>query len=203
MTVDGLRLPAKGLELLLQVAVVHDLLCRAGGGQPVLVHHADQVIQLVMRSLRCRFPNLALVHFAVAAHHIHVVVVALALLGNRHADAQRQALTQQTRGRIHLGQTMGAGMALKTGIHLAQGLHFLIRQHAIAVQHRVLGRYCMALGQHHPTALRGLQVHIRGVDGSQYINDRQRSAGMSGIGCMNHIHNGTTISICLRLQRRG
>ena len=64
--------------------------------EPVNVHDRGEVVELVERGVLGRLPHRALGHLAVAADHPHAEREPVeALAGDRHADADRQPLTER------------------------------------------------------------------------------------------------------------
>ena len=77
----------------------------------VVVHDHRQVRELVLGGGKGAFPDRALVAFAVAQDHVDAVVPAVHARGQRHADADGQAVAQGAGGSLHAGDLVVLGVA--------------------------------------------------------------------------------------------
>ena len=69
--------------------------------EAVGIHQGDQIVEFVNARQRCRFPDRALGDFAVAHQDVGVVIEIVQAGGQRHADADAQALAQRAGRHVH------------------------------------------------------------------------------------------------------
>jgi hypothetical protein len=75
----------------------------------------DEVVQAVLRGVHRRLPDIALVEFPVAHHHVHPAVEVVVEVAEdlRHAGALRQALAERPTRALDPGEADPLGMALQ------------------------------------------------------------------------------------------
>ena len=137
-------------------------------------------------------PDLALLGLAVAHHAEDLVVLVVQLTGQSHTGGAGQTLTQGAGGDVDAGAAVHRGVTLKHGTLLAQGIQHGLREEAHGSQAGILDGADMALGEHHavpvlPAGVLGVQVHVFEVAGGDKICRRQGSAGMTGLGLVDHV----------------
>ena len=93
MTIAAQHFPPEGTVFLVERLDVHDVLNAAVNLQPVLVHDADQVIELVAYGLHGGFPDGAFLLLAITHDAEHLVGLAGELARERRADGHAQALS--------------------------------------------------------------------------------------------------------------
>ena len=175
-----------------QVTVGHDLVAGAVQLQVVVIHENDQVVQTVLVSGVGSLPDLALLGLAVAHHAEDLVVLVVQLTGQGHTGGAGQTLTQGAGGDVDAGAAVHRGVTLKHGALLAQGVQHGLGEETHGSQAGILDGADMALGEHHavpvlPAGVLGVQVHVFEVAGGDKICRRQGSAGMTGLGLVDHV----------------
>ena len=79
----------------------------------------------VLAGAQRRLPHRAFVDLAVAHHHEHAAVASLDARGQRHADADRQAVAERAGGGLDARNLAGFGMAAEDRIAPAEGVERL------------------------------------------------------------------------------
>ena len=100
---------------------VHDIFHPAINLQAIAVDDADQVVEVEVSGFHGRFPNLALLLFAVAHEAEDLVLLVVELGSQRDADGDAQTLAQRPGGDFNAGQLEPMRMALIGRAQLAQG----------------------------------------------------------------------------------
>ena len=123
-----------------------------------MVDDGDQIIQLILMRLQCRFPDRAFVALAVAQHAVHAPIGVVLLAAQRHACRHAQPVTQRTGGKLHTRHALVAhmpGQARAVGVMGGKLLH---REKAALRQCRIHRRARMALGENQPIAIFPLRI---------------------------------------------
>ena len=113
--------PAKTAITLVQRLDVHHVLHPAIDLQAVAVDDANQVVELEVRCLHGRFPDIAFLLLAVPHNAEHRMFAAVELAGQGHADRNAEALPQRSAGNLDARQLQTVRMSLEWRIQLAQG----------------------------------------------------------------------------------
>ena len=100
VAVDGAHVPAERAKFLVERLVAAHVAGVAGDLQRVVVEDRGEVVELVMGGGHRGFPVRTLGQFAVAQQREHAIRRGIHLAGQRHADADRQAVAQ--RAGVHL-----------------------------------------------------------------------------------------------------
>src|SRR5579883_3157668 len=184
MAVDGLGMPAEGLQLVGHGLDAHDLAHGAVDLAVVVVDDHRQVVELELGRGHERLPDLAFLQLAVAEDAIGPVILLVELGGQRHADGHRKPLAERPRGHLDARQALAVGMALQRAAELAQGHELGARKVAGVSHRRVERRAAVALGKHDAVAIgpgRILRVVLEeiGVEHGQDVDDRQRASRMA------------------------
>src|SRR5690606_21773245 len=136
VAVDLDRVPAERAEPARVRAGVPAVPGGAVLAETVDVHDRDQVVQAGVAGVLGRLPDRALGQFAVAAEHPDAVGQAFQLARHRHADPDRQALTERAGGHVHPGQA-GRRMALQAAAALPERQQLLVGDRARRLEQRV------------------------------------------------------------------
>ena len=129
MSVDHLRIETLRLEfqpVAFHVVLVHRRLALA---EPVDVSDHRQIIEVVMRGERGRFPDLPFRQFAVAGQHVDPRRALIHPRADREARAYRKSLAQRAGRGIH-AMNPGRRVALQLAGELPQRHHPRNRKHA-------------------------------------------------------------------------
>jgi hypothetical protein len=126
--------PAEGAPLIRHRRHVEQVGDWAVGLELVMIDDSDQGVEPVLGRGHRRLPHRALVGLAVAHDDEDAAVALLKAGGQRHADANRQAVAERPGGRLHAGSPVALGMAAqhRSGLGLAQQL--VLREEAFIGQ---------------------------------------------------------------------
>ena len=133
VAVHILDAPAERLE---PFAIDADVVAERGGlalAETVRIHDGDEIVQLVNAGERGGFPDRAFGEFAVAEQDVGVVIEIVQPRGQRHADADAEALAERAGGHIHKRQPRG-GMAFEVAAELAQLQQFSAGNKPVSAQ---------------------------------------------------------------------
>jgi hypothetical protein len=202
--VDGLHVPAVGLEALADVLGLEAQLRRAVERDGVVVVEIDEAPEPEVTRERGRLGGDSLHHVAVGAdrehavaHHVGAELLAQEALGHRHADAVGEPLTQRP-GRhldaLGLVHAVALGMAGRERAPLPEALDLVERQ-------RVAGQVQGAVEEHRPVAraedeavavgparVPGVVLHDPRVEQVGGGRHRHRQAGMAGARRLDGVH---------------
>ena len=140
--------PAKSSPLRAQIAQRHDVFQGTIDLLPVVVHEADEVVNLVVGSVHGRFPDLAFLKLAVSVEAVDPAVFAIELLGLGSATGDAQSLAEGAAGDANARQLFFRGwMALKAGVQLSERGQFRHGEVPPAGQDAVPDRADVPVGQ--------------------------------------------------------
>ena len=123
-----------------------------------------------------------------------VVALGEEALGDREADAVREALAERARRRLDARRVVHLGMARGERLPLAEALQLLEREVVAGeMQRRVLEDAGVPGGEDEPVAVgplrvRGIVVHHLGVEEVRERRERHRGARMPGVRLLDGVH---------------
>jgi hypothetical protein len=157
--------------------------------EPVRVNDGDQIIQFVNSRERRRFPNRAFGDFAIAHQDVGVVIQFVQSRGERHADADAEALAERTRRHVREREAR-RGMTFQFAGELPERRQFGNRQKTVFRPRGVKQRRGVAFRQnetvvvivvrilrivtHLPEKKRGDQIRRREARGRMSAARRRR-----------------------------
>mmetsp|Transcript_3657 Transcript_3657/g.9728 ORF Transcript_3657/g.9728 Transcript_3657/m.9728 type:complete len:430 (+) Transcript_3657:906-2195(+) len=169
----------------------------------VVVVEDDQPAEAEVACEGARLRRDALLHAAVAADDVHVVVEDVEALfvevgrhvrrRQRETHAVRQALPERARGHLDARADADLRMAGRARIHLTEGAKVIERQVVAGqVQHGVLQRARVAVGEHETVAVhprRVLRVVLHHLLPEQMCDRRAAHAStrVARVGLLNHV----------------
>jgi hypothetical protein len=202
--VDGLHVPAVGLEALADVLAVEAQVGRAVERDVVVVVEVDDAPEAQLAGQRGGLGGDALHEVAVGDDREDAVVLDLGAevraqeaLGHRHPHAVGEALAQGTRGDLHAGRDVDAvalGVAGGQRAPLAEVLELVERQVVAAeVQHGVQEHRAVAGGEDEavavgPRRVCGVVLHDPREEQIGDGSHRHRQPRVPGVGCLDAVH---------------
>ena len=151
-------------------------------------------------------PHHAFLNFAVAHHHIGVVILPVQPCAERHAHTDGQAVAQRTRCHIHAGGDVHIRVALQNAFELAQGVQLFHIKIPTVGQRRIIHRAAVALGKNKAVTARvfgifRVDVHHMKIQCGDHFGSGKAAAGVAGACFVDHVHHIAAKLSALVLQQ--
>jgi hypothetical protein len=190
VAIHFLHCPPEGAEFLRQGMQLKDLANAPQALDLIVVDDYDEVIELMMRREKDRFPIRTFIQFAVAHQDKRTPKRAHALRGQSLSTCKRESMSKRTGRKLHAGNFM-ADVSHQAGAIQAIGLKFLDWEKPAQGECRVHSGATMSFAKYkaiprRPTRFVGANAQNLAVKDRQQIRHRKNASDMRGVRRMYH-----------------
>ena len=206
MTITGEDLPSVALETLLRI-VVHRERRRPFDRDAVRIVNENKAVELHRARPAAGLVGNTLLHIAVAAENPRLITRTGLLRGELQARAHGDALTERAGRNFYAAQKTALGVTRAARTELTEILKLIHRKtgNAGKVKKRINERARVTAGKHKTVAPGPFNVIRRGIqkfkpEGDRKIGHAEGSAGVTGVGLVDHVGTKTANRVCGKFQ---